>query len=49
MSLGRKPTEGITLILPDGRRIVVTYVAMTGRERIRLAFDAPRRGGGRVT
>jgi sRNA-binding carbon storage regulator CsrA len=42
LSIGRKPLESVTLILPDNRRIVVTYMAMTGRERIRLSFDAPR-------
>jgi sRNA-binding carbon storage regulator CsrA len=42
LNIGRKPLEGVTIILPDDRRVVVTYVAMTGGERIRLSFDAPR-------
>jgi sRNA-binding carbon storage regulator CsrA len=42
LSIGRKPLEGVTIILPDDRRIVVTYVCTTGGEKIRLAIDAPR-------
>jgi sRNA-binding carbon storage regulator CsrA len=42
LSIGRKPLEGVTIILPDDRRIVVTYMCTTGGEKIRLAFDAPR-------